>query len=830
MARSLRLRLRPNFREPITSGAGFVGREAEVARMTAVLRHRSSATVLVSGHRGVGKTTLVDEAIRQAEGDDSLVVRLSLPHVNPETPDVSREIRGQILRSLARSLYFTIKDSDVDKGLRDRAEELYEKTYLRELQEEGQLATLTEAEAQNRHVNVTETRVEPGKLVSAVLGSLGAAAVATGGVAVAANVADTHGGVFGTLTLLLIIGVAVATGVTVTKRSEDTDTVTSRVTGQRTTSRSGSFDLSPETLEFELQELLTGLRAQQVRTIFIIDELDKLEVESAPDDLESHVIFTILSSLKNFFTLGAGIYVFISGEDFYARLEESIDKHSYSLAHTLFTDRIFVHVMPYGDVEKLIDGLLETEPEDRETYRQFRNYLCWESRNHVFDLLTLVGDFVADYDRETPVAHAHESFESDGRWHEGNLPSDWLLAASLQKIVGATFDEAARPGAREERFNQALWLTLLDVAKDMARTAAIYVPKAGYVLPPSRWTSRLQERDLDDLAGAVDRLLARGERYGVLTTTDTTLTEEGEEEEEPVEVEAIEYAIVANPLYPDSSVGTHAAPSPFEEGFLNVATALDELFENLERADLNPQEYSEGIDTVRTIANAVRSRPNRKSPPRSEVRAALRSADALHPTLLGHGVNDLVSSWATDRGLEFTFNIAGDEAPEDANPESGTSAAIPLGEFDALRQLVIDHDIGHAVISAPDRENQILILQPVEADVASELHDAYQKASPGRKGQERRVQRLPIVQIQRSRPDDPIELPDEVITVVERNPSRGFVAWMTSLLREPVQAEKQVTETLAGWKIFNLDPSGSNIGDLRELLDSVSYLTDELQS
>lgn len=68
MGRGLRLRLKPNFREPITSGAGFVGREAKIARLTAVLRHRASATVLVSGHRGVGKTTLVDEAIRRGKG------------------------------------------------------------------------------------------------------------------------------------------------------------------------------------------------------------------------------------------------------------------------------------------------------------------------------------------------------------------------------------------------------------------------------------------------------------------------------------------------------------------------------------------------------------------------------------------------------------------------------------------------------------------------------------------------------------------------------------------------------------------------------------------
>lgn len=127
------------------------------------------------------------------------MIRLSLPHVHPGTSEASRQIRGQILRSLARSLYFTVKDSAVDNGLKRQAEELYEKTYLRELQEQGQLATLTEAEAQSQQLNVTETRVEPGKTVKVLLGSIGASVVAAGGVAVAAGVAQEHGGFLGSL-------------------------------------------------------------------------------------------------------------------------------------------------------------------------------------------------------------------------------------------------------------------------------------------------------------------------------------------------------------------------------------------------------------------------------------------------------------------------------------------------------------------------------------------------------------------------------------------------------------------------------------------------------
>ena len=171
MPTSLQFQLREGYREPIASGIAFVGRERELARLQAIIRNRPSATVLISGHRGVGKTTLVEQALIQNDDPNLLVVRLSLPHIYGKALDASREIRSQVLRSLARSLHFAVKDSKAGKTLKEQAESLYEKTYLIELHEHGQFESLTQTEAAEREQKHDELSINPGKSLSILIGA-----------------------------------------------------------------------------------------------------------------------------------------------------------------------------------------------------------------------------------------------------------------------------------------------------------------------------------------------------------------------------------------------------------------------------------------------------------------------------------------------------------------------------------------------------------------------------------------------------------------------------------------------------------------------------------
>ena len=128
-----RAKLNAGFREPLAHGR-FVGRERELDRLEEILTERYSATVLLAGFRGAGKTALMNEAIRRAEtASKQLVVRIAPPHLDrgTETP----AIRSQVLRSLARGLYFeALETGGLSKGALSLLSATYEKTYLTEFE------------------------------------------------------------------------------------------------------------------------------------------------------------------------------------------------------------------------------------------------------------------------------------------------------------------------------------------------------------------------------------------------------------------------------------------------------------------------------------------------------------------------------------------------------------------------------------------------------------------------------------------------------------------------------------------------------------------------
>lgn len=814
MSVSLRLKIKKEFREPLRSKIGFVGREAELARLTSLFQHRTAATVLVSGHRGVGKSALVDEALARSIAGKTkrTVARLTLPHIYPA--DDGSVLRGQILRALARSLYFAMKDDDsLSKALRERAEALYSKTYLTELKEHTAVESLAEAEAKSQSSIKTETTIAPSKLVSGILGSALAGGVAVGGVAVVNRVSQDHGIAAGVIAALAVVGAAVASAITIGKSREDVASISDKITKRDEVTRTGTLDLSPETLEFELRDLVKQLHDDGRPCVFVIDELDKLEVGPKADgDLEQHVIFKIVASLKNFFTLGAGVFIFISGEDFSARLGESIASGGYALAHTLFTDRIFVHALHYSDVERLTDQLLAQKPSDEKLYRQFRNYLCWESRNHVFDLLSLIGEYVEFDSKEGPVLLAQESGEVDGRWREGNLPGGWQVAAGLQKFAGSSYDESHRPTAREERFNQAIWLTLLDAARTLFDGESLDVPEDGYETPDEPWLAGLSDRDLDDLSGAVERLLAKMERYGAVSVVQATRTVEAEGGNQ--EQQVTRYELVDEPPYPPTSVGREAELIPVEKSYLELSERIERLVTNSGDAGVESGGFAEEIRAVRELSKQVGNTSPRSTVPRSRVREGFKRADALARNLIQTGVRGVVESWASSKGAQLSSSIAETET------RTGQPWQSSMTEFTDLATHLSDGSPEYFIMGGATSDNQVLVINDWGDRDLGPISDAYSKALTGEKGRDRRKQRLPIVVVSHAGSDDSTPMPKEVIDIIKEIEGPSFLRW---LFGGEVKRERKVVD-LAGWNVFSLQSDLGNLKDLGTFIDGVAYV------
>jgi hypothetical protein len=808
MSTIVRARLRDEFREPLTSKIGFVGRETELARLGSLLKHRRSATLLISGHRGVGKTTLVNEAIERSrpEKGERLVARMTLPHLYPAQDP--QDLRSQVLRSLARALYFSAKDhKKVSTSNAKAARELYTKTYLTSFQTQSAIGSIAEAEARREATESRDRSIDLGKSTQALFaGVFGVGGIAAG-LAVVSSIGARHGLGWALVAGALLVGFATAAGVTLHSAVTKTTSITKKATEKSEVTQVGTFDVTPETLEFELTGLISALVKGGFQVVFVIDELDKLEIhEDTPDRLTDHVIFKIVGTLKNLFTLSAAIFIFISGEDFYARLLESIDTDPYSLTHTLFTDRVFVHVLAYRDLEALIDQLLLKAPTNDLAYRQFRNYLCWESRSHVFDLLGGLNDYISFDKTGHPELLVRVSGLDDlGTWREGNLPNDWVDASGLQKYVGAAFDESVRPESRRERFNQALWLTLLDIARHLYFHSEFAIEAEDAVLSVAPWMRHLTDPELDDLAGAAERLLFKLERHGAATRREeerVTAADDGSTTAVAMNV----FSLVEPIPYPETIIASETTHTPMERSLMEFASRLDLMAQRARAKQVDLAAFEGELAFVAGLTSRVSNTGHLAAVPRSETRDGIRRAEQLSNQLFEQSIDQVVRKWAEPRGVTVIRSLA------EADPRTGAACSASLGEFPDLVALLSAGEIAFHLLSIPTTENQLLVLSDLREDAKDRVRAAYSASLSDEKGRARREQRLPVVDVVVTLNGEPPPIPTEVVEIV--GGSQGFSLYRLFFGQPAIREAVEV----AGWNIATLDTE----------LDGLDGLTDEL--
>jgi Cdc6-like AAA superfamily ATPase len=819
----VRLALKDNYRETLQA-AGFVGREAELNRLTSVLGERQSATVLVSGHRGVGKTSLVEQALKLAVGESKkkssrLVVRLTLPHVRPADEAAEDKVRAQVLTSLARGLYFEIDKVKVSDTLRDKAKALYDKTYLAAGTAERVVERLSQEAAGTVQRSSQRTRIELDSRLArlalqAIFGALGIA-----GVAVFAWVAARLPWYYQLLCAVAVVAVLVIAfvkGVGLEWEKGCEASLTETLTASDKATETGILDFSPETLEFKLRELLEDLAKAGKSCVFVIDELDKLELAEGAGEtaIERDFIFTIISSLKNFFTLGHAVYVFIAGEDFFRRFRASLDSGTYSPAHTLFTDVMFIHILGWRDMELLIDGLVKSGQDESGEYHKFRNYLCWVARNHVFDMLTLLSD-LCTYDGGHPILEARTPGPEAGHWDTGNMPENWELLAGAQKIVGAAYEESQRPLQRQERYNQALWLSL---GEAMARLVQAYPDDMpliqGYALPGEwPWLAGLSGSDITDLSGAIEGMLAKAERFGFAIQRPAELTDAEGSSPGP-----LVYGIAENPEYPPPEVSDQRQLTNFESTFVAWSDKLTRIAGALRDAGVGvDEEYAAVIGRIDSVAKKVGSTAPRRTVPKSDVSRALAEADSLAAELLQWGTHEAILQWVVGNGFSSSDDFA---APD---PRTGESWDAGLSmEFEGFVDAVKVSGIPYTVIGGPHTENGVLVLNNVgNADLAP-LEKAYGACLAGEKGRERRKQRLPVVALHVVAKGVKIEVPTEVVEVMKAQEGRSFLQLLNLA---PAFRRVERVEKLLGWHQLALTELLEGLDRLPKLLGQVSFIS-----
>src|SRR4029079_4355085 len=109
-----------------------------------------------------------------------------------------------------------------------------------------------------------------------------------------------------------------------------------------TTARQTAFeyDNSLQQLETDLKDILGDLKDNGLRTVVVLEELDKIKVD------KGEALAAVISYFKNLFTQAPALFFFVTDKSYFDIVSSAIKRarrsRTYAVEHTFFTHRIFV--------------------------------------------------------------------------------------------------------------------------------------------------------------------------------------------------------------------------------------------------------------------------------------------------------------------------------------------------------------------------------------------------------------------------------------------------------------------------------------------------------
>lgn len=648
-----------------TDKSNFLGREKLISRFSNIAENRVSSTVLIGGARGIGKTSFVREALSVNNSSiPKIVIQISLAEVDPEDKD----IRKTILSTLIRGLYFELKNKNngdilKDPELSDSIEDLYEKTYYSEFEKKdfAELVASVKQSQEQKSIDEKKYHFEFGSAIKTLLkATIGALTITP----FLTTILVLQIPLWAAITLfflgLAFLFLVLSVDVNIMHSTISTEGIMEKVDSKSQKTGIAKLDISSNTLEIGLRQILLNLSDKKQKVIFVIDELDKLDGGDSPDvKLEDHYIYKVIKPLKNLFTLSGAVFVFIVSNSFYYAVTKKKKIDPYSTFHTLFTDRIFLDPLYYKDIERILDSYVDGEIDKsyKDDYFKFRYYVSWLAKNHIFDLHNIIENFI-EYENKNTTVHLYKG-NSEAN---GSIEERWEVASALQVFLSATFDEKSYPADSE--MNEQLYLTLRQVAEKLYSDFYIEVRDNKFIdiLSESEQKQlRLDVLDIkskEDISGSIEDMLLRMERvdkYCLLVSgqEDEDTVDESNPEGEKEKKSYIYFSLVDNDKFPviDEVRKTNAVTT-YEEEFIKKYNLLGSSKLNLENIDL--QTFSVYDGEYKKFSQLATKIINNK--PRNERKSLVleysKRIEEIQNALYGNSIDDLLSKlMKEDSGL-----------------------------------------------------------------------------------------------------------------------------------------------------------------------------------
>ncbi|MEV0592421.1 protein kinase domain-containing protein [Nonomuraea cavernae] len=409
----------------------LLGNDALVEELKHRLRRSRGGTFLITGFRGVGKSTIVSRALEEIarEGDsEGLIVPIVLNVARPTTPE-------RLLFAVVRRVYESLQDRGALPRLSDAAQRALMLAHIRTSLGVKQ----TQGDATERNTSLT---LGMGEVVQKLAGPAG----------------------------LVVPSVGLSS-----KRTRSLATEASYLT------------YSDADVEYDLARIidlldgrgpagppvrrrLFGGRARpapsRVHLVIVLDEIDKLTAASSG----LAAVESLLTSLKNTLTMRGVHFLVVAGPDLHDYAVRDVSRGN-SVYESVFAWRMYVPCS-WDAPERLVDAVIGRPPHADDDVRRLVRYLRFKARGVPRRLLQEFGDLVvweggrpflvadgADYDRVVFYARLEELADGyfrqpgrerlfpvpidEDRWRLGGYYIlDWILRSegepfTAQSIVGS---------------------------------------------------------------------------------------------------------------------------------------------------------------------------------------------------------------------------------------------------------------------------------------------------------------------------------------------------------------------------------------------------------
>lgn len=456
MTDPLRIRIRSDWDTALTyesldeqseNRAVFVGRDTLIAPLVAeIVEPNKRGTYLISGYRGTGKTTLLIEALSRAQ--KQLTTRnhklfplvLNVSEVSASLGTVSTTTATQLdidPRRLLIALLRTIDHRISHLAATDpKLDELAEKAHY--AYEKATASRFAQTATRAREVASTRSRELALSLEDKnVLKTL---ALVSGTLAVVVEAAALLGPITGWLHAgaLALAGIFAISMTASYKRASS-----EKVTGASQTAF--EHDNSLQQLETDLKDILLSLKQHKMRTVVVMEELDKI------DDPKGLQLAAVIRYFKNLFTQAPALFFFVTDKSYFDIIASAIKRarrgRSYAVEHTFFTHRIFVGRPTTEESLQFITSIVEDEKDrkaisavaetlgkpgrigEADLLGRFVRVVLFNAANHLFDLKNELRRFARNED--VPSGSPITSFLIDDQ----TLPPEEAALAVFQDLI-----------------------------------------------------------------------------------------------------------------------------------------------------------------------------------------------------------------------------------------------------------------------------------------------------------------------------------------------------------------------------------------------------------